>query len=67
MPVQVPVVELSVDPSSSAPEITGSAVFTGGAAAITAVCAEVAEELPAVFVPVTTTRIVEATSPATSA
>jgi hypothetical protein len=62
VPVHVPVVELSVWPSSGVPLITGRAVLTGGAAATTAVCEVVALALPAAFVPVTTTRIVEPTS-----
>ena len=37
-------------------------MFTGGSATTTAVCAEVAGTLPALFVAVTTTRIVAPTS-----
>ena len=42
-------------------------VLTGGAAATTTVWFDVAEELPALLVPVTTTRIVPPMSAATSA
>ena len=42
VPVQVPVVALSVCVSRAVPEIAGSTVFTGGAAATTPVTTEIA-------------------------
>ena len=62
VPVQVPTAELSVCPSRVVPEMVGTAVLTGGSATTTAVCADVACALPATFVAVTRTRIVEPTS-----
>jgi hypothetical protein len=62
VPVQVPLVPLSVWPSCAVPEMVGSDVLTGGVGATTAVCALVALELPAELVPVTRKRIVEPTS-----
>ncbi len=65
MPVQVPLRAVSVCPSRAVPETAGRAVLTGGAAATTPDCADVALALPPAFVPVTTTRSVEPTSAAT--
>ena len=65
VPVHVPFDAVSVWPSRAVPEIVGGAVFTGGLPATTPVCAEVALALPPAFVPVTTTRSVPPTSPAT--
>ena len=64
VPVHVPFAAVSVCSSCAVPEIVGSTVLTGGAAATTAVWADVAEELPAAFVPVTTTRTVDRRRPA---
>ena len=62
VPVQVPVEPLTVEPSVSVPLIAGRTVLTGAVATMTADAAAVAEELPAAFVPVTTTRAVPPTS-----
>ncbi len=48
------------------PEITGSAVLTGGSGTIGTVCGDVAAALPAAFAAVTTTRIVLPTSAVTA-
>ena len=48
------------------PETTGTTVFTGGAAATTAVTTDTAVELPAAFVPVTFDRSVLPTSAETA-
>ncbi len=66
MPVQVPLAAVSVPPSTGVPEIVGRTVSTGASAATTALCAEVALELPATFVAVTTTRRVPPTSAGSS-
>ena len=68
LPVQVPFAAVSVCPCCADPETVGNAVFPGGAggAPTTAVCAEVADEDPTAFVPVTVTRTVEPTSAAPS-
>ena len=60
----VPVLAVSSWPTVVVPEIVGATVFDGatGAAATTEVCADVACALPAVFVPVSTTRTVPAMS-----
>ncbi len=50
MPVHVPFAAVSVCPSRAVPVIDGSAVLTGGAAATTAVWADVALALPPAFV-----------------
>src|SRR5436190_1759589 len=64
---QVPVVEVSVCPWAAFPLMAGSTLFTGTPATTTIVAAErAALEAPAAFVAVTSTRIVEPTSPATS-
>jgi hypothetical protein len=62
VPVQVPLLAVSVWPSAGVPEIVGRTVLTGGAALTVEVCTLVALELPATLVPVTTTRIVAPTS-----
>ena len=50
MPVHVPFVVLSVDPSTGDPEMSGSAVFTGADGSVTtAVCAESALAEPSAF------------------
>ena len=54
-PVQVPVVEVSVEPTFAVPVITGSSE-TSGAAVIAAVAADAALVLPARFAAVTTAR-----------
>lgn len=51
-----------VCPSCRVPEIVGPDRSSGGAATTTAVCAEVAEALPAEFLAVTSTRTVLPTS-----
>ena len=62
MPVQVPVVAVSVWPSFAVPLIVGATVLTGGAAVITAVWALVALLLPTPLVAVTVRRSVLPTS-----
>ena len=62
LPVHVPSPAVSVCPSWAVPLIVGATVFAGGTAATAAVCALVAGVPPAALVPVTTRRIVEATS-----
>ena len=64
MPLQAPVLALSVWPSFVVPEIFGSSVLAGARATTTALWAEVAgaEELAA-LVAMTATRRVEPTSP----
>ena len=62
MPVQVPFEATSAWPSPAVPAIVGSAVLTGGAAAMTAVCVLAALVGPAALVAVTTARIVLPTS-----
>ncbi len=65
VPSQVPVVVVSVDPSTAEPEMNGSAVFTGVVWAVTrAVGADCAFAEPSPLVAVTSTRSVEPTSPA---
>jgi hypothetical protein len=62
VPDHVPGDAVSVSPSRAVPDTAGIAVFAGGAAATTAVAAEVAVFDPPAFVPVTTTRNVAPTS-----
>jgi hypothetical protein len=64
VPDQEPTSALSVCASCAVPLIDGSDVFDGatGAAVTTALAAEEADDEPALFEPVTTTRIVEPTS-----
>jgi hypothetical protein len=62
VPVQVPVVEVSSWPSFAVPETAGKPELTGGVAAIAAVVLLVAGVEPPLFVAVTTTRILDATS-----
>ena len=59
-PLHVPAFAVSVWPTTAVPLIVGSTVFDGatGASATVVVCVDVAEALPALFVPVTTTLIV---------
>jgi hypothetical protein len=58
-PLQLPVLALSVWPTTALPLIVGSAVFAGEVpVATTPVWADVADVEPATFVAVTTTRIV---------
>ena len=57
VPVQVPFVVDSVCPEIAVPETTGATVFAG-AVVTTAVELEFADAEPAVFVPVTTQRMV---------
>jgi len=57
VPDQLPFVVDSVCPTCADPDTTGKAVFAGGAGT-TAVCAELAEAEPTLFVAVTTARIV---------
>ncbi len=61
LPVHVPALAVSVSPTRLVPLITGTAVFTGAdsADATDAVCVDVALAVPWLFVPVSTTRIVE--------
>ncbi len=66
MPVQVPRVPVSVSPSRAVPEIVGAVVLTGGARATVAVAVVLAGVAPAVFVAVTTARIVLPVSAAVS-
>ena len=66
MPLQLPVVALSVEPSSSVPLTTGTAVLTGGAAWAGAVWAEPLCALPPTLVAVTATWMTWSMSPATS-
>ena len=64
MPVQVPVVVVSVDPSTAEPEITRSAVLAGADTAVTtAVCSDPALAEPSAFDAVTRTRSVKPMSP----
>ena len=58
VPVHVPLLTDSSCPSSAVPVTAGSAVLAGGAATTVAVCADVAEPDPALFVAPTATRIV---------
>ncbi len=58
MPVQTPVLALSVCPCTALPAICGSAVLAGGDEPTAAVAAEIAVALPPSFVAVTATRIV---------
>jgi hypothetical protein len=60
VPVQVPVVAVSVWPCCAVPEIVGIAVLTGGVAVTLEVWLLVAGTVAAEFVASTTTRIVEA-------
>jgi hypothetical protein len=60
VPVQVPVLAVRVWPCCGVPEIAGRAVLTGGVAVTEEVWSLLADALPAAFVPVTTTRIVDA-------
>src|SRR2546421_3482644 len=62
LPVQVPLAAVSVCPSWAVPLIVGATVFAGGDGATAAACVLVAAVPPAAFVPVTTSRSVEATS-----
>jgi hypothetical protein len=62
VPVQVPVVAVSVCPSCAVPEIVGNEVFAGATPVTTAVALDVAGVEPAAFAAVTTTRSVEPTS-----
>jgi hypothetical protein len=62
VPVQVPVEDVSVWPSSVVPEIAGGTVLTGGSASTSAVSSLVAGVEPAGFVAVTRTRIFVPTS-----
>ena len=66
VPLQLPVVAVSAWPCCAVPEIVGSDVFVGEAAAAvtTAVCAEVAVAEPVEFDAVTTIRTVLPTSAA---
>jgi hypothetical protein len=69
VPVHVPTSALSVCPTCVVPLIDGNTVFDGATAAAvtTPVAADEADDEPALFEPVTTTRIVEPTSAATKA
>jgi hypothetical protein len=67
VPVHVPRLRVSVEPSRAVPEIDGATVFTGAVGATVAVCAEVAVVAPAALVAVTATRMVEPASAAVSA
>jgi hypothetical protein len=64
----VPALAVNTDPATAVPEMLGNAVLAGAAAAgvTTAVCAEVAELVPAEFAAVTSTRIVRPTSAETT-
>jgi hypothetical protein len=62
----VPGEAVSVSVSWTFPVIAGTAVFSGDAAATTAVGAELAEAEPALLTAVTRTRTVEPTSDDTS-
>jgi hypothetical protein len=66
VPLQVPGLAVRVCPSWAWPLIVGAEVFAGAVAVAwtTPVAAEVADALPALFVAVTWTRIVEPTSAA---
>ena len=66
VPSHVPWLSVSAEPCWVVPERAGAAVTNGARAAMTAVCGAVPVAVPAVFVPVTTTRIVEPTSDAVS-
>jgi hypothetical protein len=66
VPDQVPVVELSDDPSIRVPAMLGRPVLDGRRAPIRLVAAEIADVEPALLVAVTTTRSVEPTSAETS-
>ena len=68
MPAHVPVVVLSVIPSTGDPEMTrlGACSPAPSAAVTTAVCAESGFAKPSVFVTVTSTRSVEPTSSVTA-
>ena len=67
LPLHEPLVVVSVCPCWAVPETVGNAVFTGGgSAAITAVCAKLAEADPPALTAVATARIVWSTSPAAS-
>ena len=69
MPDQVPGAAERTCPACAVPLIVGNEVFAGatGAAATTAVCAELAVLEPTELVPVTAARSVETTSAATAA
>lgn len=62
VPVQVPVDEVRVCPGFAVPDAIGGDVFAGAMAATGADCADWAVALPAVFVAVTSTRMVDPTS-----
>ena len=66
MPVQVPSVAVSVEPSSRAPETVGTAVLTGGAASAVGVWVEPLTTLPASLLAVTTTWMTWSMSPGTT-
>jgi hypothetical protein len=62
VPLQAPLSTVSVWPSRTVPVIVGAVPLTGGVGSILALCAAVAVAVPAVFVAVTTTRVVVPTS-----
>jgi hypothetical protein len=64
--VHVPVLTVSVLPSTGLPEITGALVFAGASEATGPTSALVAEALPAEFDAVTVTPIIFPTSAAVS-
>jgi hypothetical protein len=63
-PVHVPGFAVSVEPCTACPEIVGGDVFTGGEAPVPTgpTAAEVADDDPDVFVPVTVTATVNPAS-----
>jgi hypothetical protein len=67
VPLQVPVVAVSVWPSRALPDTPGSAVFDGGFGVTTEVIALVAIAVPSGLVAVTTSRIVDPMSPVPTA
>ena len=62
----VPLVALSVVPTTPVPVTAGATEATGATAATTAVASDVVEPAPVVLVPVCLTRIVEPSSALTS-
>ena len=66
VPSQVPCESVRAEPCCVVPDSAGAAVTNGASAPMTPVCGDVPVAVPAVFVPVTTTRIVEPTSAAVS-
>jgi hypothetical protein len=67
VPDQVPLPDVSTEPTEALPEMVGAVVFTGAPPVTTAVAADSAVAEPSALVAVTATRIVDPTSAETSA